>query len=257
MGTHPRSLVPRTVVAATCLGLVAVACDDSPTAPRGNPPDSITDLAPAVTVPGTDLELRVPVAVARPESEEAPGGLQLSAPPGVPETHQLESGLIVSAWSEAFAWWGNAGVLAHTKFLGNRIKVDVTATVSFLGQPLVSSLTRSTEDTYIYPLNVKDHAASSHISIEGECGHKASGGAQHRVWVQYVDLEWGWAQRPSNASPHSQPACDTHVVPVTEGSSGAGDQAPPGEIYTCWYRYYYDIETGQVLHTELLYCASS
>ena len=173
----------------------------------------------------------------------------------MPEDHDLDQALIRKATSNPYVAHGVAGNEAKTTFTGNRIKVDVYATVKFLAEPIVSDFLQTTQDTYVLPQTEKRHSAFSHVRIEGPCGHTASGRAQHTAWIDYGPYEWGETERPSTGAPFSQRACESEEVAIDETEGGAGgNQPPPGEIYTCWYRFYYDIETGQILHTELLYC---
>ncbi|MEJ2203110.1 MAG: hypothetical protein P8170_03275 [Gemmatimonadota bacterium] len=229
-----------------------MACSEEPVAPK-----AVLDEPGGVTVPGHDLELTLPL----PE-RAANAGPSARAdepmPADLPEEYDLEAALISKATSSPYVAYGRAGNQAKTTFTGNRIKVDVYTTVTFLAEPLVTEFLQTTQDSYFWPQTEKRHDAFSQIAIEGSCGHTASGRAQHVVWIDYGPYEWGETERPSNGKPYSQRDCETDDAPVDDPRTGSGgDEPPPGEIYTCWYRYTYDIYTGEVLEFELLYCETT
>ena len=238
------------IMLAALLCAAAMACDDPLTAPR-----SATDTVGLVDAPGHDLELTLP-ALGRAEALDPPRLPRAAAPPDVPEDYDLPASIIYSARSYPYAFAGAAGNEAVTVFSGNQLRVDVWATVTFLAEPIVTNFKQTTQKAYVFPKTKKTHSAFSNIRIEGGCGHTASGYAQHAAWVDYGPFDWGVAEAPSAGTPYSQPPCETSVVPNDGDAPGGGSGPPPGEIYTCWYRYYYDIDTGEVLHTELLYCES-
>jgi hypothetical protein len=225
------------------------ACDGQPTAL-----DRVHDAPPHLTAPGHDLELDFPLSLGT-EKLRGPAQARTVAPTDVPEDYDLDQALILKATSNPYVGHGSAGNEAKTTFTGNRIKVDVYATVKFLAEPIVSDFLQTTQDTYVFPQTEKRHSAFSRVKIEGPCGHVVSGHAQHIAWIDYGPYEWGETERPSIGTPLSQRACETEEVPPDEREDGGGgSQDPPGEIYTCWYRLYYDLATGEILHSELLYC---
>lgn len=234
-------------LALLCAGLVA--CDGQPAAP-----DTSRDVPGHLSAPGHDLEIdfRPFMGTAKVSGSAR---ARSAAPSGVPEDYDLDQALILEATSNPYVGHGLAGNQAMTTFTGNRIKVDVYATVTFLAEPIVTDFLQTTQDSYFFPQTEKRHSAFSNVRIEGPCGHVASGRAQHIAWVDYGPYEWGETERPSTGAPFSQQACETEEVPVDETGGGSGGGQPPaGEIYTCWFRYYYDVATGEILHVELLFC---
>jgi hypothetical protein len=231
------------------LPVVLSACEGQPLSP-----DEVSGAAGRLTAPGYDLDLDPPLFGG--QEELGSSARPLGVPPSdLPEDYDLDEALISRATSSPYVAPGSAGNEAKTTFTGNRIKVDVYTTVKFLAEPIVTEFLQTTQDTYLLPQTEKRHTAFSSVRIEGLCGHTATGHAQHIAWIDYGPYEWGETERPSVGAPFSQPACEKEDLPVDESDrSGGGDEPPPGEIYTCWYRYYYDIDTGEILHAELLYC---
>jgi len=244
MSIHRRAAVIIAVLSAGPL-----ACGEQPV---GLQP-VLTGPAP-LTAPGHDLDLTLTLPW-RTGSVGAPSRTLSARPPDLPDDYDLQEALIVKATSNPYVGHGSAGNQAKTTFTGNRIKVDVYTTVTFLAEPIVTEFLQTTQDTYFLPQTEKHHDAFSSVRIEGSCGHTASGHAQHIAWIDYGPYEWGETERPSSGGRYSQPACETDEVPVEDSRTGGGESGPaPGDIYTCWYRYYYDIDTGEILDVELLYC---
>ena len=200
----------------------ALACHDDPVAPHVAS-ESVSESVPPtlVTAPGHDLDLTfVPLHAS---ADSGPSSAPINAaPPAMPVGYGITRAWIRSARSYPFAAGGIAGNQAITVFTGNRIRVDSWATVSFLGSTIVSDFKQRTEDTYFFPQMEKTHSAYSVVSIDADCGHSATGRAEHEAWTSYAPFGWGPTVRSSTGERVSQPDCITEVTEDEAGWSWPG-----------------------------------
>lgn len=151
-----------------------------------------------------------------------------------------------TGFSGSQAWAGG-----EHKYIGNVGAVETTARLYFEDRELVEQVAREQQYTpFLLDLGRKKFIwAFAPISSDHECGLLIRGSSDHSASWQFFQgsgtSTWGRAVRTSVAEHKKQAPC----VRETLEPWGGGLQGS-----TCYYRVTYDLDTGEILSAELLYC---
>ena len=138
------------------------------------------------------------------------------------------------------------------RYQGNKGRVTTTATISLDGQQL-GSQTAVSEDYGLFLIDgpqVKYIATIARAYTDQGCGLQVSGASQHEAWWEWFMgfgvATWGVVRVDSDTSPESQDPCEPVEAAVAGGPSGLAT--------VCWFSIDYDLETGEIVSVELLFC---
>lgn len=250
----------RALCAALSLSLAVVACGE-------HRPKSIMD--PVVEVP-SDLAFRFPDATDEMLIHtEVGGGTSADTPAAVlseqddPEevTPDYDAvAKIVSASTRVGFNPGYAYSAARQRYTGNHGEIETAATVTYAGR-IIGIQPASRENTVPYLLdfgNEKTIWVDAYVFTDQQCGLEVDGSSFHSAswqWFLGTVANWGEDSETTQAFPPvAQDSCEEEVF-IDEGTGSAG---PEGDgLVTCWYLVTYDLNTGEVIDAEFLYCDGS
>lgn len=186
-----------------------------------------------------------------------PGGMEGLAPADFEEDpYSRPPAAIFEADSRGDFQEGFGGVYGTQMYGGNKGSITTTAHVSYKDQH-VGTATGSREQ---YTPFLGDWGRTKHLWVfpkvytDRECGLSVQGGSQHAAWWEFYQggavQTWGRDGLSTQAPPYPQGACSNNV-----GSFEAENAKPGGLVCTYWITY--DLDTGEVISAELLYCSSS
>jgi hypothetical protein len=154
-------------------------------------------------------------------------------------------------------WPGKAWAEGANRYVGNVGRIETTAKVTFEGQSLAEQpVVIQDHVPFIFDFGqIKFITAFAPVSTDHECGLTVRGSSLHAASWQFFTgagaPAWGEAIVTTVATHSSQPIC-----PVDDpGPTGVSGPGPGGS--TCHYRIEYDLDSGQVISVELLYCSAS
>jgi len=153
-------------------------------------------------------------------------------------------------------WPGKAWAEGANEYVGNVGQIQTTAKVAFEGQALAEQpVTIQDHVPFIFDFGrVKFITAFAPVSTDHECGLTVRGSSVHRAsWQFFTGASapaWGEAIVTSVAQHSSQESCPA----VDPGPSGVSGPGPGGS--TCYFRITYDLDSGQVIFVDFLYCTA-
>lgn len=160
-------------------------------------------------------------------------------------------------WNEkttAYFFPGYLGVTGSHDYIGNKSSIETTGTVALDGA-VIGTNSSFREDSYpfIYPPWVTHSIfTQAVIYTDTECGLSGWGSSRHRVWWEAVlggpSYEFSEVARTSNAARVYQPGCPPPPPQPQTGYVGGGDEG------LCYLWITYDIYTGEIYDSQLLYC---
>lgn len=249
-----RRIIPIAVV------LAAAACDDA------------TSTAPALTGLGerVDLDLVLPrvtrdmlvtgesrvyetlgpdnpARVLAEHEAEYPGQEEVLSVAGI---WNARTGL--KFWGSRLEAWG------EHDYVANKGKIEVTASLWRDGVSL-GSQSNFSEETYPFVPWWHHIGVVTSIDTDVACGLSGDARSQHGAWWEAAlgtgpsTFGAGWVS--SWASNVRQDPCPPPTNTTTNtGGGGGGGGVPGGGSYTCYIWWRYDMDTGDVLDAQLLYC---
>ncbi|MDX1495099.1 MAG: hypothetical protein R3253_13605 [Longimicrobiales bacterium] len=151
---------------------------------------------------------------------------------------------------------GFGGVYGTHRYTGNVGYIETTAQLTYRDQHLGNATGRRQN----YTPFLGDFGQIKHIGVfpkifsDRECGLSVYGRSQHAAWWHFYQggavQTWGRQEEFSQAEPYSQGKCTENV-----GEFEAENTKPGGMV--CTYLITYDLETGDIVNAELLYCSST
>lgn len=150
---------------------------------------------------------------------------------------------------------GFASSIGAHRYIGNVGAVSTTASLSFQGQH-VASRTSNQQDYTPFLLDwgsVKRVVTWIKIPSDHECGLSVEGQSDHRAWWQFFQgrgvAAWGVTRTTTQEGPTRQGACANPT-----GQTEDTRQSEGGLV--CTYLITFDLETGEIVNAELLFCHS-
>jgi len=250
----------RAIRAILATMLVAAGCSD----------ESTTPLRPA-DIPPPDLLLTFPAFTEQDRMHvergevEPPGG-----PAGIFSEDPEEASPDMNAISEITfprTDVGFQGAYAFSRgshsYTGNVGRVETVATVSYEGQVIgTQPQAREVYDPFLLDFGRTKHmAVDALVFVEQECGLEVDGHSKHFAhWQWFLGSTvstWGHSEAGSQAFPPvEQPPCQQQDG--ADGGYGGGSEdgggSGGGGAVTCWYWVTYDLDTGDIYGTRLLFC---
>jgi hypothetical protein len=152
---------------------------------------------------------------------------------------------------------GYAWALGSHRYIGNLGSVTTTAHATYNDMDLGSYTgTRQKYLPFLADWGLVKHIwQQSKIYTDHECGVSVQGYSDHRAWWQFYQAksapEWGLARRSSQSGWARQPAC------ANSGTSQVttGEESAQGTV--CYYLITYDLDTGEIVNAEFLFCNST
>lgn len=151
---------------------------------------------------------------------------------------------------------GFAGVYGYHDYIGNVGRVSTEAHLTFQNQHL-GSAPLSTQHYTPFLLDFgrrKSIWAFPKIYTDQTCGLTVQGSSQHRASWQFYQAtsvqNWGVTEEGTQSKPYSQGACSGDT-----GGFQAEHTQPGGIVCTYWITY--DVDTGEIISAELLFCSST
>lgn len=151
---------------------------------------------------------------------------------------------------------GYAYSLGVHQYIGNMGSVSTTAQVSHLDKHLGSF----TSDKQQYTPFLFDFGEVKHIWTQAKvytdhtCGLSVQGSSTHAAWWQFFTgtgaPAWGTARVTTQAQPVAQGGCSSGRI----GQSTGTEERSGGMV--CTYFITYDMDTGEWLSAELLFCST-
>lgn len=240
-----------TLVVAT----VASGCDDP------HPTDPLEGQDDSIAAGPVDLMLRIPALTNEmlttrsfveltPDSATSPQ----AGPAGAPlEMRPFQQ--VFDPRTRVYFQDGYSAALGIHQYVGNVGSIRTTANVDYRAQYLGS---HTSEKQQYFPFlldfgRLKSIWVEAKVFSDHECGLNIGGDSSHAASWQFFQGGsaplWGTSRMPSQAQPVSQPGCSRR----TGESTGA--EAQPGGS-TCYYLITYDLDTGEILNADFLYCTS-
>ncbi len=239
------------VLAIVVSSLVASACSQ-PT-PAGPLPATFSD-APAVNPPlltQADLTTTDSIHLLPDPSGDGPTAVDFDEDSFDRPLAQIFNERSTGDFQEGFA-----GVYGYHDYIGNVGRVSTQAHVSFEHQHLGSA-----------PLNTQQYTpflldfgrrksiwAFPKVYTDQKCGLTVQGSSQHKASWQFYQAtsvqNWGVTEKGTQSKPHSQGACTADT-----GGFEAEHTQPGGIVCTYWITY--DLDTGEIISAELLFCSST
>jgi hypothetical protein len=155
---------------------------------------------------------------------------------------------------------GHLSVVGSHEFSGNKGSVDTEGTVRFQGT-IVGTQRAFAQDTYPFVLAIFDPVhfiwTEARIYTDRECGLTGHGASAHRAsWEAVMGgpvFAFSEIARSSTSDLESQPECTGSTPPPANPTTGAGGSGGGGES-VCYIWITYDLDSGEILHQQLLYC---
>ncbi len=151
---------------------------------------------------------------------------------------------------------GFAGVYGTHEYIGNVGKITTTANVTHNREHLGSTVGTNQQ----YTPFLGDFGRKKKIDVfpkvytDMTCGLVVEGTSQHQASWQFYQAtsvqNWGVVQVFTQATPHAQGACSGET-----GGFETEHTRPGGIVCTYWITY--DLDTGEIVDAELLFCSST
>lgn len=238
----------RLTLALLSIGTVLAGCaDETPVSPGSLEP-AASLLVNAPTLTAEDLMLSTGVHHGSDPEESGPALAELDGEDVSRPLQQVIDPETRVGFDPGYAW-----SLGRHDYIGNVASVQTTATVAYHDQ-YVGSQTAKAQDYTPFLLDlgqVKLIWTWAKVYSDHECGLTVQGSSQHKAWWQFYQgkgtSEWGVDQKPSQAAPVGQSGC-------TQETGGATESSESSSGVVCTYFITYDLDTGEILNAELLYC---
>lgn len=225
------------VLTGICLGLVGCQDPKDPVAPR---------------------ELPGPQFVIAPDDEGSGGG----SDPGStedPPNYGSESEIPPEYWSttiyslhDAVTWYGaSADGYGEMTYVGNRARITLDLTVLH-DYSTVATHHTAREDSHLLPLAYYFNNGYSFATAK-DCGQVASQSGQYEAKT-VVLVNWSLFTTSSLQLNGSASAAQPECPPPDDPGTGGGDDYTGGGEVWCLVEFWYDMETGEIVDYEILYC---
>lgn len=224
------------------VALAAGACEES----EPLSPIPVADHALEFTIPHVGRNGRPP----RPDegpTRPAPASTEL-------EAHSRPLQQIRHAMTNVNILQGEASALGRHRYIGNVGSIDTTVQIVY-GETYLGSFTaeRQAYTPFIFDFGMeKSIYAYARVFTDHTCGLRVVGSSIHRAsWQFYQGRSapiWGETRRTTQADPESQPECAKR-----SGRTQITETRPTGMV--CTYLITYDLDTGEWLNAELLFCS--
>jgi len=151
---------------------------------------------------------------------------------------------------------GSAWAMGEHSYQGNKGRIETTVTAAFEGTQIGSqSAYRLADWTFWLDFGIVKHiSAIARLYTNHECGLTAWGSSNHEAWWEAIPganiATFGRISRSSTSDPEFQPDC---APPVPYAGGGGGGGGGPEGAY-CWVSIWYDLDTGEVLDYDVLFC---
>lgn len=248
--------------AAMVTVLVAIGCADEPINPLvPTVGDSDVPIDLAFVLPEISTETIAHARIEEVDPSSGPAGAFSEDPdPTAEEPDMDEIGRIYGAGTTVGFTTTYAYATGRHSYTGNVGRVDTKAVVTVDGQVLgTQPAMRQNAVPFLLDWGeVKSIWAEAYVFTDTDCGLRVSGDSDHRAWFQWFlgnsAPSWGEARVSSQAFPPvEQPDCTEVVEEPYSGESDAGSDGD-SKATSCWYLVTYDLETGEIIDAEFLYC---
>ncbi|MDH3272566.1 MAG: hypothetical protein OEN56_14610 [Gemmatimonadota bacterium] len=150
---------------------------------------------------------------------------------------------------------GYAFAIGQHSYIGNVGLIRTSTHVSFRDQHVGSQTgQRQAYTPFLVDLGqLKDIAVWPKVYTDHTCGLTAQGDSSHKAWWQFYQgrgaPEWGVDEVPSQAAPVAQGSCTNQTGTRTGSEERSGG-------FICSYFITYDLDTGEIVDAQLLYCST-
>lgn len=242
------------LLTATTLG---VACSqESPSSPLMGSWSGASSFAQVPILTQSDLVQR-DTAQREADDTDADGSFEgLAFEDFDEDLRDLPMSQIFEADSRADFQPGFAAIYGTHKYTGNGASITTDVHVTYRDQHLGTvSGERQAYNPFLLDFGrIKHIWVFPKVYTDHECGLTVQGGSRHSAWWTFFqgnDVQtWGKVIQTTQARPRSQPSCSTNVGSFETEHKDAG-----GMVCTYWITY--DMDTGQIISAELLYCSST
>jgi hypothetical protein len=233
--------------------LVVAACADAPTTGPLVPEDDLLsglDLMVPALGPETGVVWSTEGVDALVEASDGPlaAEAQKAISPWGNEASAIYDARTIAGFEPGGAW-----AMGEHRYQGNKGRVDTEVTAVFDGTEIGSqSAYRLADWSFWLDFGwVKHISAIAHFYTNHECGLTTWGNSNHEAWWEAVPganiATFGKIGVSTSSQPEHQPGC----APPSGGGGGGGGAI---EGAYCWVSIWYDIETGEVLEYDILFC---